>query len=97
MSVRDLALAIALVSRWVCVAMACAKCAGQVEAQSFKKCEGSAVLCFSLSLVNFFKVQVVCEAVHLSPWEIFVRKLSSVFCETQICAGPITANFLIPA
>jgi hypothetical protein len=31
---RDLALAIALVSRWVCAAMACAKCVGQVEAQS---------------------------------------------------------------
>ena len=30
----DLALAIALVSRWVCAAMACAKCVGQVEAQS---------------------------------------------------------------
>ncbi len=35
MNVRDLALAVALVSRWACVAMACAKCAGQVEAQSF--------------------------------------------------------------
>jgi len=30
----NLALAIALVSRWVCAAMACAKCGGQVEAQS---------------------------------------------------------------
>ena len=59
--------------------MACAKCVGQVEAQSSSKCEGSAVLFFSLSLVNFFKVQVVCEAVLLSLWEIFIRKLSSVF------------------
>ena len=33
-AVGDLALAIALVLRWVCAAMACAKCAGQVEAQS---------------------------------------------------------------
>ena len=32
--VENLALAIALVSRWVCAAMACAKCVGQVEAQS---------------------------------------------------------------
>jgi hypothetical protein len=31
----DLALAIALGSRWVGAAMACAKCVGQVEAQSF--------------------------------------------------------------
>lgn len=30
----DLALAIALESRWVGGAMACAKCAGRVEAQS---------------------------------------------------------------
>jgi hypothetical protein len=30
----DLALAIALVSRWICAAMACAKCAEQFEAQS---------------------------------------------------------------
>jgi hypothetical protein len=29
-----LALAIALVSQWVCAAMACAKCAGQFGAQS---------------------------------------------------------------
>jgi hypothetical protein len=35
-----LALAIALVSRWVCAAMACAKCVGQVEAQSFKNAKG---------------------------------------------------------
>ena len=42
-----LALAIALVSRWVCVAMACAKCEGQVEEQSSKKCEESAVLILS--------------------------------------------------
>ncbi|HCW07991.1 MAG TPA: hypothetical protein DGG95_11580 [Cytophagales bacterium] len=41
---------------------------------------------------NFFKVQVVCKAVHLSLWEIFVRKLSPVFFETQICPGPIATN-----
>ena len=32
---QDLALAIALVSRWVCEAMACAKCEGQFERESF--------------------------------------------------------------
>jgi len=31
----DLALAIAWVSRWVCGAMACAKCVGQFEGKSF--------------------------------------------------------------
>ncbi len=36
----DLALAIALVSRWVCAAMACAKCEGQFEANLIKNARG---------------------------------------------------------
>ena len=56
-----LALGIALVSRWACAAMACAKCVGTSQENLFKKCEGSAVLFFNLSHVYFFKVQVVTE------------------------------------
>jgi len=39
-----------------------------------------------------FKVQVVCEAVHLSRGKSLLEKLSSVFFETQICPGPIATN-----
>ena len=37
---EGLALAIALVSGWVCAAMACAKSAGQSEENLFKKAKG---------------------------------------------------------
>lgn len=36
----DLALAIALVSRWLCAAIACAKCVGQSEENLLKKAKG---------------------------------------------------------
>jgi len=49
----NLALAIALVSRWVCAAMACAKCAGLSEENLFKNAEGR-LYYFSLSQVLIF-------------------------------------------
>jgi len=42
-----------------------------------------------------FKVQVVCEAVHLSRGKSLLEKLSSVFFETQICPGPIATNVCV--
>jgi hypothetical protein len=38
--VVGLALAIALVSRWVCAAMACAKCVGKSKHNLFKNAKG---------------------------------------------------------
>jgi hypothetical protein len=71
----DLALVIALVSLWVCAAMACAKCVG-IRSTIFLKMRRVRHYFSLLSNVNFFfKVQVVCEAVHLSQWEIFISSL----------------------
>lgn len=53
-----LALAIAWVSWWVCAAMACAKCAGHLEDNLFKKAKGR-LYYLSLVHVHFYKVQVV--------------------------------------
>ena len=47
----------------------------------------------SVPRFNFFKVQVVCEAVHLSPWEIFVRKLSSVFLKHKFVRALLLPTF----
>ncbi len=43
---------------------------------------------------NFFKVQVVSEAVHLSPWEIFVRKLSSVLLKHKFVRALLLPTFV---
>jgi hypothetical protein len=72
---RNLALAIALVSRWVCAAMACAKCAGLSGENLFKNAKGRLYYFLVCPYFIFFKVQVVSEAVHLSPWEVFVSSL----------------------
>jgi hypothetical protein len=71
-----LALAIALVSRWVCAAMACAKCAGTSEENLFLKKR-------RVGFVLVFPSPSCLEDVHLSAWEIFVSKSSAVLFENQ--------------
>ena len=71
--------------------MACAKCVGQVEAQSSKKCEGSAVLFFSVGpMFLFFKVQVVPKLFTCLRGKSLLVECHPL--DDQIVRGPITAN-----
>jgi hypothetical protein len=72
----------------VCAAMACAKSVGQVEAQSSKKCEGSAVLFFNLSHVLIFSKSKLSAKPFTCPrWKSLFSKVSSVFWNTNL-SGP---------
>ncbi len=55
--------------------MACAKCAGNSEQNLLKNAKGGHYFSHLSNVISSFKVQVVCEAVHLSTWEIFVSSL----------------------
>jgi hypothetical protein len=57
----DLVLAIALVSRWACAAMACAKSGGLSEENLFKNAKGRLYYFLICPTFYFFKVQVVTE------------------------------------
>jgi hypothetical protein len=90
--IGDLALAIALVSRWLVRLWHVPNRWGESKHNLLKNAKGRLYWFFSVPRFNLFKAQVVCEAVHLSPWEIFVTKVSSVLFEPQICPGPIATN-----
>jgi hypothetical protein len=90
----DLALAIALVSRWVCAAMACAKCAGHSEYNLFKNAKGRLYYFFKMSNVLFFQSPSCHRAANLSPWEMFVRKSSAVLFENHFVPTLWLATFV---
>ena len=76
----DLALAIALVSLWVCAAMACAKCAGQSEENLFKKAKGRLYYFYVNRVLTLFQSTVSLVA-YLSTLRICFSKMSTVLFE----------------
>ena len=87
-----LALAIALVSRWVCAAMACAKCAGKSKHNLLKNAKGRLYYFFSLSTSNFSKSKLSAKPFTCPRGKFLFENCLPLFFETQICPGPIATN-----
>ena len=81
---RDLALAIALVSWWVCVAMACAKCAGTSKENLFKKARGRLYFFLTCPKFHFFKVQVFTDPLTCQHGKSFLKRCQSFCLETNL-------------
>lgn len=88
-----MALAIALVSRWVCAAMACAKCVGESKENLSKMRRVGWIIFQSVSSLIFSKFNVVPKA-YICQREKSLLENLSLFFETQICPGPIATNGL---
>ena len=89
-STMGLALAIALLSWWVCAAMARTKCAWISEENLFKNAKGLPFYFYSVPkfvsvIVNRLRSR------YLSAWEIFVRRLSAIFFDLPL-SGHIATN-----
>jgi hypothetical protein len=77
-----------------CVAMACAKCAGQSEDDSSKKCEGLANMFYQLfHVLKYFKVQVVPKPSTCPREKSMLLECHPL--DDQIVRGPITANVCV--
>ena len=90
-----LALAIALVSRWVCAAMACAKCAGKSKHNLLKNAKGRLYYFFSLSTSNFSKSKLSAKPFTCPRGKFLFENCLPLFFETQICPGPIATNVCV--
>jgi hypothetical protein len=91
----NLALAIALVSRWVCAAMACAKCAGKSKHNLLKNAKGRLYYFLVCPTFNFSKSKLSAKPFACPRGKCLLENCRPLFFETQICPGPIATNVSI--